>query len=155
MCPLWLTATWKSARRLRSGLLKSAGARRSRHTDWLRPMPASADACGRWLMQRTRSQRHVGRPRQRASSGRRTDVSSSEPPHELRPGSGRRGSDNLWRRFDAAAADLSRAAAGTDILGVADAYRELGEVAGELAEAVDREDEASGPRQRKRARQSA
>jgi len=70
-------------------------------------------------------------------------ASSSEPPHELRPGSGRRGPDELWRRFDAAAADLSRAAAGTGILGVADAYGELGEVAGELAQAVDREDEAA------------
>jgi hypothetical protein len=71
-------------------------------------------------------------------------ATSSEPPHELRPGSRRRGPDELWRRFDAAAADLSRVAAGSDILAVADAYSELGEAASELAEAVEREDRASG-----------
>ena len=69
---------------------------------------------------------------------------------ELRPGSGRRGSEELWRRFDAAAADLSRAAAGADLLAVADAYAELGKAAGALAEAVECEDEASGLLPRKR-----
>ena len=82
-------------------------------------------------------------------------ATSSEPPYELRPGSGRRGPDELWRRFDTAAADLSRAAAGTEILAVADAYAELGEAAGELAAAVEREDEASGLLQRRPARRSA
>ena len=82
-------------------------------------------------------------------------AASSEPPYELRPGSRRRGSEELWRRFDAAAADLSRVAAGTDILAVADAYAELGEVAGELAQAVQREDEASGLVRPRRARRSA
>jgi hypothetical protein len=80
---------------------------------------------------------------------------SSEPPYELRPDSGRRGPGELWRRFDAAAADLSRAAAGTDILVVADAYAELGHAASELAEAVEREDQASGLLQSTRARRSA
>jgi hypothetical protein len=80
---------------------------------------------------------------------------SREPPYELRPGSGRRGPEELWRRFDAAAADLSRAAAGTGILAVADAYVELGEAAGRLAAAVEREDEASGLLQRTNARRSA
>jgi hypothetical protein len=80
---------------------------------------------------------------------------SSEPPYELRSGSGRRGPEELWRRFDAAAADLSRAAAGTDILAVADAYAQLGEAAGALAEAVEREDETSGLLQRTHARRSA
>ena len=64
---------------------------------------------------------------------------------ELRQGSGRRGPEELWRRFDAAAADLSRAATGSDILAVADAYAELSEAAGALAEAVEREDRVSGP----------
>jgi hypothetical protein len=72
-------------------------------------------------------------------------ASSSEPPYELRQGSGRRGPEELWRRFDAAAADLSRAATGSDILAVADAYAELSEAAGALAEAVEREDRVSGP----------
>jgi hypothetical protein len=82
-------------------------------------------------------------------------AASSQPPYELRPDSGRRGPEELWRRFDAAASDLSGAAAGTDILAVADAYAELGEAAGELAAAVEREDEASGLLQRRRARRSA
>jgi hypothetical protein len=82
-------------------------------------------------------------------------ASSSEPPYELRQGSGRRGPEELWRRFDAVAADLSRVAAGTDILAVADAYAELGEAAGELARAVQREDEASGLVRPRRARRSA
>ena len=82
-------------------------------------------------------------------------ASSSEPPYELRPDSGRRGPDELWRRFDAAAEDLSRAAAGADILAVGDAYAELGEAAGALATAVEREDEATGLLQRKRVRRSA
>jgi hypothetical protein len=82
-------------------------------------------------------------------------AATSEPPYELRPGSGRRGGDELWRRFDATTADLSRTAAGTDILAVADAYRELGEAASALAAAIEREDEATGLLQRKRARRSA
>ena len=79
----------------------------------------------------------------------------SQPPYELRPQSGRRGPEQLWRRFDAAAAELSRVAAGTDILAVADAYAELGAAAGELAQAVARGDEASGLLGRRRARRSA
>ena len=82
-------------------------------------------------------------------------ATGSAPPYELRPDSRRRGPEELWRRFDAAAADLSRVAAGTDILAVADAYAELGEAAGELAQASQREDEASGMLERKRARRSA
>jgi hypothetical protein len=82
-------------------------------------------------------------------------ATSSQPPYELQPGSGRRGPEELWRRFDAAAADLSRAAAGNDILAVADAYTQLGEAAGALAAAVEREDAAIGLLQRKRRRRSA
>jgi hypothetical protein len=82
-------------------------------------------------------------------------AASSGPPYELRPDSGRRGANELWRRFDAAAANLSRAAAGTDILAVADAYAELGEAAGTLAEAVADEDKASGLLKNPRARRSA
>jgi hypothetical protein len=69
-------------------------------------------------------------------------ATASAPPYELRSESGRRGPEELWRRFDAAAADLSRTAAGTDIFAVADAYAELGEAARELARAVEREDRA-------------
>ena len=79
----------------------------------------------------------------------------SEPPYELRPGTGRRGPEHLWRRFDQAITRLGTMAAGEDMLEVAGAYDELAEVAGELAEAVKAEDRASGPRPRARARRSA
>jgi hypothetical protein len=70
-------------------------------------------------------------------------ATASAPPYELRPDSGRRGPEEGWRRFDAAAAHLSRAAAATDLLAVADAYAELGEAAGELAQTVQREERAA------------
>jgi hypothetical protein len=69
---------------------------------------------------------------------------NSEPPYELRPGSGRRGPDDLWRRFDLAVGELGRAATGRDLQAVARAYQELGEVTAELATAVEAEDHASG-----------
>jgi hypothetical protein len=80
-------------------------------------------------------------------------ASSNAPPWELRPGSGRRGPESLWRRFDGAVAELNRAATGTDLMAVAGAYEELGVVAGELAAAVEAEDVASGllPRRRRSA----
>ena len=78
----------------------------------------------------------------------------SEPPYELRPGTGRRGPEELWRRFDQAITRLSTMAAGTDMLEVARAYEELSTTAGELAEAVQAEDRSS-VRPRVRARRSA
>jgi hypothetical protein len=80
-------------------------------------------------------------------------ASSSAPPYELQPGSGRRGPEASWRRFDAAVSELNRAATGTDLVAVAVAYDELAAVAGELAVAVEREDRASGllPRARRSA----
>jgi hypothetical protein len=68
---------------------------------------------------------------------------SSEPPYELRPGTGRRGPAELWARFDASVAGLNRAITGSDAAAVADAFGELSEAAGALAEAVAREDEAA------------
>src|SRR5271167_1994883 len=79
----------------------------------------------------------------------------SEPPYELRAGTGRRGPEELWRRFDQAITRLGTMAAGEDMLEVARAYEELAEVAGELAKAVKAEDRASGPRARTRTRRSA
>jgi hypothetical protein len=79
----------------------------------------------------------------------------SEPPYELRAGTGRRGPEELWQRFDQSITRLSTMAAGTDMLEVARAYDELAEVAGELAETVKAEDRASAPRPRARARRSA
>jgi hypothetical protein len=69
---------------------------------------------------------------------------NSEPPYELRPGSGRRGPEGLWRRFDVAVGELGRAATGRDLQAVARAYQELGEISGELATAVEAEDRKSG-----------
>jgi hypothetical protein len=82
-------------------------------------------------------------------------ASSSTPPYELQPGSGRRGPEELWRRFDGAVSELNRAATGTDLVAVAVAYEELAGVAGELAAAVEREDRASGLLPRARTRRSA
>jgi hypothetical protein len=70
----------------------------------------------------------------------------AEPPYELRPGTGRRGPEALWARFDSAVADLNRAIAGSSAAAVADAFGEMAEVAGALAEEVAREDEAPGRR---------
>jgi hypothetical protein len=50
------------------------------------------------------------------------------------------------------AADLSRVAAGTDILAVADAFAKLAAAAGDLAKAVEGEDQASSPPQPRRVR---
>ena len=82
-------------------------------------------------------------------------ASSSEPPYELQPGSGRRGPEELWRRFDGAVTELNRAATGTDLVAVAAVYEELAEAAGALAVAVEREDRASGLLARARGRRSA
>jgi hypothetical protein len=65
---------------------------------------------------------------------------NAEPPYELRPGTGRRGPDELWARFDASVARLNRAIGGSTAAAVADAFGELSEAAGALAGAVADED---------------
>ncbi|HWX45360.1 MAG TPA: hypothetical protein VNY52_08560 [Solirubrobacteraceae bacterium] len=77
------------------------------------------------------------------------------PPYELQPGTGRRGPESLWRRFDEAVRQLNTAATGQNMLDVAHTYDKLAAAAAELAEAVEREDGASGRRPRARARRSA
>jgi hypothetical protein len=67
----------------------------------------------------------------------------AEPPYELRPGTGRRGPEELWLRFDASVSALNRAITGSDAAAVADAFGELSDAAGQLAEAVARGDEAA------------
>ncbi len=64
----------------------------------------------------------------------------AEPPYELRPGTGRRGPPELWARFDASVGALNRAITGSDAGMVADAFGELSEAAGALAEVIERED---------------
>jgi hypothetical protein len=79
----------------------------------------------------------------------------SEPPYELRPGTGRRGPQELWQRFDHATTRLGTMAAGEDMLEVAGAYEELAAIAGELADAVAGEDRANSRPRRTRARRAA
>jgi hypothetical protein len=79
----------------------------------------------------------------------------SEPPYELRAGTGRRGPKDLWQRFDQAITRLSTVAAGEDMLEVARAYDELARVVAELAEAVRAEDEPGRTASRPRGRRSA
>jgi len=73
----------------------------------------------------------------------------SEPPYELRPGTGRRGPEDLWREFDHAITRLTTVAAGEEMLEVASAYEEVAKVTARLAEAVTAED--SGGRRPARA----
>ena len=68
---------------------------------------------------------------------------NAEPPYELRPGTGRRGPDELWTRFDASVAGLNRAITGSNAATVADAFGELADAAGALADAVASEDDAA------------
>jgi hypothetical protein len=75
----------------------------------------------------------------------------SEPPYELRQGTGRRGPEELWQRFDQTITRLSTVAAGTDIGEVACAYEDLAAVAGKLAQAVKAEDSLARPRARRSA----
>ncbi len=76
----------------------------------------------------------------------------AEPPYELRPGTGRRGPEELWQRFDAAVAGLNRAIAGTSAAAVAQAFGEIAAAAGSLADVVAREDEEADIRLRQRSR---
>jgi hypothetical protein len=71
-------------------------------------------------------------------------TSTVEQPYELRPGTGRRGPQDLWQKFDSAVEELNRAAAGTDLIEVASAHELLADAAGDLAMAVEHEDRASG-----------
>ena len=64
----------------------------------------------------------------------------AEPPYELRPGTGRRGPADAWARFDTAVAALNRAITGSDAAAVSDAFGEMSEAAGAVADAVARED---------------
>jgi hypothetical protein len=63
----------------------------------------------------------------------------AEPPYELRPGTGRRGPEELWARFDAAVDLLNHAIAGTSAADVAEAFGEIAAAATALADAVAEE----------------
>jgi hypothetical protein len=68
----------------------------------------------------------------------------AKPPYELQPGTGRRGPDKLWTRFDEAVAELNRVSEGRSMRAVGRAYSDIAELASQLAKAVEREDRASG-----------
>jgi hypothetical protein len=79
----------------------------------------------------------------------------AKPPYELQPGTGRRGPDDLWARFDEAVAELDRVSEGRSMRAVGRAYAEIAELASALAKAVEREDRASGLLPPARRRRSA
>jgi hypothetical protein len=68
----------------------------------------------------------------------------AKPPYELQPGTGRRGPEELWARFDEAVDELDRVSEGRSMRAVGRAYSDLAEIASQLAMAVEREDRASG-----------
>jgi hypothetical protein len=68
----------------------------------------------------------------------------AKPPYELQPGTGRRGPEALWERFDEAVAELDRVSEGRSMRAVGQAYAELADVASQLAKVVERADRASG-----------
>lgn len=59
----------------------------------------------------------------------------SQPPYELRPGTGRTGPPELWDRFDACVADYNRAIADASAGAVADAADGLADAAEAIARA--------------------
>jgi hypothetical protein len=68
-------------------------------------------------------------------------AASAEPPYELRPGTGRRGPEDLWLHFDSAVMEMNRAIAGSDALDVAAAFGAVAEAAAKLARTISDEDE--------------
>ena len=61
----------------------------------------------------------------------------ARPPYELRPGTGRRGPEELWARFDAAVARFNAAGAGDSLAEIVAAYGEIAQAAGALADALE------------------
>jgi hypothetical protein len=63
-------------------------------------------------------------------------AAKADPPYELRPGTGRRGPEDLWIHFDSAVTEMNRAIGGSNALEVANAFGAVSEWAAELAHAV-------------------
>jgi hypothetical protein len=61
----------------------------------------------------------------------------ARPPYELRTGTGRRGPEELWARFDAAVARLNAAGSGDSLGELVAAYGEVARTAGALADALE------------------
>jgi hypothetical protein len=62
----------------------------------------------------------------------------ARPPYELRPGTGRRGPDGLWARFDAAVEQLNTAGAGDSLAQIVAAYAAVADAAAALADALEK-----------------
>jgi hypothetical protein len=60
----------------------------------------------------------------------------ARPPYELRPGTGRRGPEGLWERFDGAVERLNEAGAGDSLADLVAAYAAVAEAATALADAL-------------------
>jgi hypothetical protein len=60
----------------------------------------------------------------------------ARPPYELRPGTGRRGPEELWGRFDAAVERLNEAGAGDSLADLMAAYAAVAEAATALADVL-------------------
>src|ERR1700744_168543 len=63
-------------------------------------------------------------------------AASAEPPYELRPGTGRRGPEDLWLRFDTAVMELNRTIGGTDSLRVATGFGAVADTAARVSQAI-------------------
>ena len=61
----------------------------------------------------------------------------ARPPYELRSGTGRRGPDELWARFDAAVEQLNTAGAGDSLAEIVAAYAAVAHAAAALADALE------------------
>jgi hypothetical protein len=91
-----------------------------------------------------RAEAEVCRKAHAAGYGWPPSKSAGDQPYELRPGTGRRGPQALWQRFDAAVVQLTGAAATSDLLLVADANDTLADACEALSDGVEQEDRASG-----------
>lgn len=80
---------------------------------------------------------------------------NAQPPYELCPGTGRRGPPELWERFDQAVANLNRVISGSDAAAVADAFHDMAQASGALADAVSQEEGVPGETATSRARGAA
>jgi hypothetical protein len=65
------------------------------------------------------------------------DSERARPPYELRPGTGRRGPDELWARFDEAVAQLNDAGASDSLAEVVAGYAAVANAARALADALE------------------
>jgi hypothetical protein len=61
----------------------------------------------------------------------------ARPPYELRPGTGRRGPDQLWTQFDAAVEQLNVAGGGDSLADVVAAYSAVANAGRALADALE------------------